>query len=112
MLQVNTALLSGCAILGGALILLAGIWFNHYLPVDSALQDIVIASWAHLVHPEREMTLYHLWLISAVMIQWVLVKRFCSRLDRPELFKSLLHIFWAELIVVVVLAIVMFKAFV
>lgn len=97
------ALLSFVVLLESVQVLLAVKWILNSIPLKSALAAQVLPEWMHLVRPEREMLLFHVFIATAVILQVVTFWFLRTHLNSADFLKRLKVFAWVEGIIVFLL---------
>jgi hypothetical protein len=109
-LRVRTAgLLTFVVLLESIQLLLVTKWLTDKLPLKNALMGEVLPEWLHLIRPEREMLLFHVFIASAVILQVVLFGLLHRKLEDESLIKNLNVFAVVESVLVFLLLCTMFK---
>jgi hypothetical protein len=93
-------------------LLIAIIYFNTFFPPTSPMQGQVLTEWLHDLQPEREMFLYRIFIMTAIIFQAAAVYRFRSMLADADWGRQLRRFLAVESLVLVLLCYVIFKVLV
>lgn len=109
-LRVRTSgLLSLVVLLEGIHVLLLSQWITDKVPLKNTLAQEVLPEWLHLVRPEREMFLFHVFIAAVVILQGIAFGLFHKKLEDAAFIKNIKSFAAVECLLVFLLLSASFK---
>ena len=106
---VAAGLLTFVVLLESIQVLLVIKWIFDRIPLSNALASEVFPEWMHLVRPEREMLLYHIFISTAIVVQAAAFWAFRKKLTDARFIERLKMFAWIEAVFVFLLLDASFK---
>ena len=90
---MNAVFLSGIVLLETIQAVMVGAWIIGFFPLNNPLTKGVFGEWQWIIHPEREVILFRIFVGVAVAGQILALKFFQTKLKDREFFREF-KIFW------------------